>query len=339
MITIATYATKSYFYAWEQCVKAIAAAAQHHKNGNLIFVTDTTKESDEAVKIAQAMMLENWKIHTIKLPFDSEGNKNYDIETQLRIAKMQEVAFHFARSKLNANMLLSVEADVIIPPHALKTLEWVLEMPSKNGGNLYDIAFGTYPNQLFLGGFGTPQHPISEDFLPEERILKSKLQVCLKACNARLNDPDIKDDARTKEEKRLGRLHNWIKRSQPDGNIWQVIAKYGWRRRGWMDFAYPGIGEGCVIPVDWCGLGCTLLSKKALAVSDFLGYEGRGTQDLFLCWNRWHPAGMRIGCSPHVVCHHVKNRDGKIVLLEAYHETIGECRGHLRVREKEWIPI
>jgi hypothetical protein len=106
-----------------------------------------------------------------------------------------------------------------------------------------------------------------------------------------------------------------------------------------MDFAYPGIGKGAIVPSDWCGLGCTLLSAKALALAEFSGYDGRGTQDLFLCWHRWHPAGLRIACVPHCVADHVKrDKDGKIVHYRAYHETEGEYRGHLRVRQQEWMP-
>jgi hypothetical protein len=131
-----------------------------------------------------------------------------------------------------------------------------------------------------------------------------------------------------------------VKSSPPDGNIWEVTAKHGWRRRGWMDFAYPGIGYGAVVPSDWCGLGCTLLSKGALAHADFCGYDGRGTQDLFLCWSRWHPAGLRIACVPHVACDHIKRQAGKPEILHhrAYHEQEGECRGHLRVRTQPFVP-
>ena len=114
-----------------------------------------------------------------------------------------------------------------------------------------------------------------------------------------------------------------------------------------MDFAYPGIGEGAVVPSDWCGLGCTLMSKKALALADFNGYDGGGTQDLFLCWHRWHPAGLRLACVPHVVCDHVKREkalvDGQekdvVSHYRAYHEQAPEYRGHLRVRKQPWVPV
>jgi hypothetical protein len=113
-----------------------------------------------------------------------------------------------------------------------------------------------------------------------------------------------------------------------------------------MDAAYPGIGRGSIVPSDWCGLGCTLLSKKALAHADFTGYEGKGTQDLFLCWHRWYPAGLKLACVPHIVCDHIKRKPSEapadapeIIHYRAYHETEGEHRGHLRVRQQAFVQI
>ena len=101
-----------------------------------------------------------------------------------------------------------------------------------------------------------------------------------------------------------------------------------------MDAAYPGIGRGAILPTDWVGLGCTLMNRRALDLATFEGYSLKGTQDLFLCWNRWHPAGLRLAVIPHVLCHHVK-RDKqdpeKLILWRAYHEPSGDFAGHLRV--------
>ena len=134
-----------------------------------------------------------------------------------------------------------------------------------------------------------------------------------------------------------------VRECPPDGNIWEVIAKHGWRRRGWLDSAYPGIGLGAVVPSDWCGFGCTLMNREALALADFEGYEGKGTEDLFVCWNRWHPAGLRINVIPHCPCDHViweKKKGGSATEynhIVAYHEQRGEARGHLRTRVVPWI--
>ena len=81
------------------------------------------------------------------------------------------------------------------------------------------------------------------------------------------------------------------------------------------------------------------MSKKALALADFNSYDGGGTQDLFLCWRRWYPNNLKIIGVPSVFCSHVKHNGKKIELREAYRETDGEYKGHLRTRIVDWIPI
>ena len=335
MIAIAVAATRSYMHALPQCVRSIAVAAAHLETAHFIFATDESEESVKAEEMIKAELPPDWKITTFRLAGMDDDAKDYKHAAQLRIAALQGRAFHFAKVKLKAEMLWSVESDNIVPPHALRMLEWTLAMPREDGSPFYEVAAATYPNGLFLGGFGTPQNPIAEDFLPHERKLKPRLKTCLDACEARL-----KSGGGEREIKRMGRLRERVKKSPPDGNIWEVTAKHGWRKRGWMDYAYPGIGEGAVVPSDWCGLGCTLIGKRALSLADFSGYDGGGTQDLFLCWHRWHPAAVRIACVPHVVCDHVKRQpDGSIVHLRAYHEQAAEFRGHLRVRNQPWVPV
>lgn len=333
MIAIATCATKSYMHALPQCLRSIAAAAAHHEKAHFILATDESKEGKNAEEMARNELPEGWQITVIRLKGMEDDSKDYKANAQLRIAALQGAAFHFARAKVRADMLWSVESDNIVPANALRVLEWTLGMPTADGSPHYDVAAGTYPNGLFLGGFGTPQHPIEEDFLPSERKLPERLKLAFETCEKRLKESPCE-----KEGKRMGRLREQIKKCPPDGNIWEITAKHGWRRRGWMDFAYPGIGEGAVVPSDWCGLGCTLISKRALALADFAGYDGNGTQDLFLCWNRWHPAGLRIACVPHVACDHVKREGKEIVHYRAYHEQEPAYKGHLRVRKQPFIP-
>ena len=334
MLAIATAATKSYLHAFPQCMRSIAAAAAHHEKAHFIFATDESKEGKAAEEIAKNELPDGWPVTVIRMKGMGDDAKDYKSHAQLRIAALQGAAFAFARSKVRASSLLSVESDNIIPANALRVLEWTLGMPTADGSPYYDIAAATYPNGLFLGGFGTPQHPIAEDFLPSERKLPSRLSLILEKCEERL-----KSQPNEREKKRIVRLHNRIKKFPPDGNIWEVTAKHGWRRRGWMDFAYPGIGQGSVVPSDWCGLGCTLLSKRALSLADFAGYDGAGTQDLFLCWQRWHPAGLRIACVPHVACDHVKKSGDTITHMRAYHEQQAEYRGHLRVKSQPFVPV
>ena len=339
MLAIATYATKSYFYCWPQFLRRIAAAAGHQAEAHFILATDQSDEAKQAVEAARHELPEGWRIQAVQLPLDDGGTegKDYKEPAQMRIAALQGAAFAAAR-KIRATALWSVEADNLVPADALRVAEWALQMPQADGSNFYDIAAVTYPNGLFLGGNGSPNHPIAEDFTEKERKLPPRLVRALEVCRERLKD--CKDKAvGEREGKRLGRLHDRVKKFPPEGNVFEVSGKYGWRRRGWMDFAYPGIGRGAIVPSDWCGLGCTLLSAKALALATFEGYDGKGTQDLFLCWHRWHPAGLRIACIPHCVADHVKrDKEGQIVHHRAYHETEGEYRGHLRVRQQPWMP-
>ena len=354
MIAITVSATKSYLHSWSQCVRAISAAASHHEEAHFIFATDESKEGKAAAEFAKCELPDGWKVSVLTLPIKDDTTVRYKDEAQLRIAALQGACFSLAR-KVRATRCLVVESDTIIPANALRVLEWTLDMPKADGSPYYHIAAATYPNGLFLGGFGTPQHQIAEDFLPSERKLKPRLKLCLEKCEERLKAlkrPESEDEEKLarkvgeKEGKRMGRLREMVKKSPPDGNVWEVTAKHGWRRRGWMDFAYPSIGRGAVVPSDWCGLGCTLLSGIALAHADFTGYEGKGTQDLFLCWSRWHPEGLKIACVPHIACDHIKKKSSdaksdvpEIIHYRAYHETGGEHLGHLRVREQPFVHI
>jgi hypothetical protein len=344
MTAITVSATKSYLHAFPQCIRAIAAAAWHLEEAHFILATDESKDAKAAAEIAQRELPEGWKVTVLNLPIKDDASTRYKEEAQLRIAALQGAAFAFAR-KIRAGRLLVVESDTIIPADALRVLEWTLDMPGADGRPFYHVAAATYPNGLFLGGFGTQSHQIAEDFLPNERKLPARLKLCLDTCETRLKACKDQKTAE-REHKRMHRLREQVKKCPPDGNIWEVVAKHGWRRRGWLDFAYPGIGRGSIVPSDWCGLGCTLLSQAALAHADFCGYEGKGTQDLFLCWHRWHPAGLRIAAVPHVVCDHIKRRSPsdppdspEILHHRAYHELEGEHRGHLRVRTQPFVSV
>jgi hypothetical protein len=366
MLAIGSYATKSYLHAWPQCVRNIAAAANHHDDVHFIFVTDTSEEAKKASQIAKTELPEGWKFTTINLEVNTDRKEKYKQQSQFLIANLQGAAFSFAR-KIRADYFWSVESDTLVPADALKVSEWVLKMPQADGTPYYDIAACTYPNGLFLGGFGTYQSPINEDFLPEERKVPDKFKKIYTLCQEKIKDYEDKlkkefinkntdeidkkilnlKKLLDKEIKRFHRLREKIKKYPPDGNIWEITSKHGWRRRGWMDFAYPGIGKGSIVPSDWCGLGCTLLNKKALALADYSGYEGFGTQDLFLCWKRWHPANLKIACIPHVACDHVKHKTeleknkntNPYIHYVAYHETDPNYLGHLRVRYQDWIPL
>jgi hypothetical protein len=373
MLVIGTYATKSYLFAWRQFLTRITTAASYKDNVHFVFATDSSKESKEAYELAKTLLPERWKVILINLNIEDEDKEKYKEESQFLIASMQGAAFNYAK-KIKAKMFWSVEADTLVPADALRISEWALNMPQANGEPYYDVAACTYFNGSFLGGFGTPNTQLNEDFLPEERKLPERFKKLYEKCQERIenlekqlkekvvskNNDNIDKDidflkintSLEKEGQRFSRLRTKIKKYPPDGNLWEVISKNGWRRRGWFDFAYPGIGKGSVVPSDWCGFGCTLMSEKALLLANFDGYQGKGTQDLFVCWNKWYPADVKIACIPHVVCDHVKHEQTKDTdnaeILEnktkyvhhiGYHETDGSHKNHLRVKHQPWIPI
>jgi hypothetical protein len=189
VLAIATYATKSYFYAWPQFLRRIAAAAGHHAEAHFILATDQSDEAKAAIEAARHELPEGWRIQAITLPLDDGGaeGKDYQTPAQMRIAALQGAAFAAAR-KIRATALWSVEADNLVPADALRVAEWALQMPQADGSNFYDVAAVTYPNGLFLGGNGTPQNPICEDFNEKERKLPPRLIRALELCRERLKD-------------------------------------------------------------------------------------------------------------------------------------------------------
>jgi hypothetical protein len=259
VLAIATYATKSYFHVLAPVLKRASPPPQATTPRPTLFwqLTKATRPR-QAVEAAKVELPEGWRIQAIALPLEDGGveGKDYKQPAQMRIAALQGAAFAAAR-KIRATALWSVEADNLVPPDALRVAEWALQMPTEDGSPFYHVAAVTYPNGLFLGGNGTPQNPIAEDFNEKERKLPPRLVRALEACRARLKDCKDKSVGE-REGKRLGRLAERVRKCPPDGNVFEVTAKHGWRRRGWMDFAYPGIGRGAIVPSDWCGLGCTL---------------------------------------------------------------------------------
>jgi len=309
-LTIFITATHSYLYAIEPCLRRIHAAVFHARkrreiDAEIVILTDSKGKAE----------LGDRKETIIALPVE-EGGENYKEKAQILIATLQQKGVEYA-IETNSDLAWSVEADILVPFNSLSCSIDMLEFDD----GWYDVSFCTYPSQsgaAFLGGNGDPSHPIAKDWLPEERQLPDELIERLKG-------------GMTQE------LHEEVDKYPPKGNVFEANAK-GWRRRGWLDTAYPGIGKGAVLPTDWTGMGCTLMSRKALAAAAFDGYDGKGTQDLFLNWRRWYPEGIRMCVITHCVCEHVIRKDGGYVHCFAHHEPQGECRGHLRLQHSPWIP-
>jgi len=337
MTALCTFFTQGWTYSVQSWAEHTATAVRGEQ-GHLILATDDSKECAEMVaKIARKFL--GHELHHLPLPGIDDAQKAYKDEAQLIIARLQQAAFARAR-EVGAGDCWCVESDVLVPPNALKVLRQALAFDDGH----YSIAMVTYPNGQFLGGRGTQQHPIAEDYKADERQIPDELQKEIDDREKRLKElTKQKKQPSEKEMAAWADLDKRIRECPPKGNIFELQAK-GWRRRGWMESAYPAIGRGAILPTDWVGLGCTLLNARALSLATFEGYDLKGTQDLFLCWNRWHQHGLRMCVIPHVVCSHVKrkvDKDGRrtdeIEVHEAYHELEGEYAGHLRWRPKKYF--
>ena len=340
MLAITICATKSYTYAMRAQARRVAAnCARFDGKIAIVMCGDNSSQIADVCAYYREVMPTR-DLHRIVLHDVSEEHENYKGEAQMTIARMRDAAFAKARA-IGANLCWSLDSDTLPPANALRCM---IDMLKFDDG-YYSISTCPYPNTAFLGGFGTRHNPIAEDFLPHERKVPAELMAEFKA-----NEDESRELIRNKEQPSEETKKRWettlkkIKECPPDGTIWEVIAKHGWRRRGWLDSAYPGIGLGAVVPSDWCGFGCTLMNEEALSLAYFDGYDGRGTEDLFICWQRWHPAGLRINVIPHVPCDHViweKKKGGDTntyVMHRAHHELDGEYRGHLRIATTPWAP-
>lgn len=324
---IATYATQEYSYALKACLSRIVAAAGDR---DVVFVlaTDTLDES------FLQLLPTAWDARVLNVKL--QRSKDTSTVDAFLVAQLHQAAFDFLRAK-GVSRCWSVESDVLVPSHALDTLEWVLEMP----GRYYGVSAGTYDNGLFIGGFGEPRNPIYMDFTPKEREIPKSLRARIEAHDAWVNRRMATGLPVHERAMRIGRLlADKASQYPPDGDIYSIISKHGWRKRGWLDFAYPAIGQGCVVPVDWTGMGCTLMGEQAFLAADMHGFNGNGTNDLFLCYERWARMGIRIGCSTHVLCDHVKkSQSGGFEIRRAFHEDHPDMKGHIRKVTLPWMPL
>jgi len=340
-ICCATYFTERWCYCIESWFEHFSSAVDGF-SGTLILSTDDSEACNEKVAtITTRLKRIGWESVHLVTKIDGDNQKAYDISAQKIIARIQNKAFSEARS-LGADLFWSIESDILVPPNSLKVLIQSLEFDD----GYYGVSMVTYCNGQFLGGRGTPRNQICEDFDAEEREIPKDLKERHKKLKEEFEESykSKKEPSKTLLDKSK-KINDEIKACPPIGNVFFLNSKK-WRKRGWMDSAYPAIGRGAILPTDWVGLGCTLMNKKALSLATFDGYELKGTQDLFLCWSRWQPNDIRLCVIPHIVCNHVKRKvgeDGKrtdeIYISHAYHETDGELVGHLRVRNSEYFNL
>jgi len=206
----------------------------------------------------------------------------------------------------------------------------------------YQVAACPYPSQgggSFLCGRGTPERPILPCFYDDEKTIPKTLITKRDRLRKKLSTFSSKGKKPPKELlTEYQSIDKKIEAIPPNENVFTLNGKK-WRQRGWFDNAYPAIGKGAVVPSDWCGFGCTLMSKEALALCDWSGYDGSGTEDLFINWHKWHHHDIRIAAIPHAPCDHVvrsRSQEGKLIHLMTSHERKGECVGHLRQEARPW---
>lgn len=331
-LAVTICATKSYTYAMKAQARRVVACLSLEPDtttGAVILVGDGSDEFIGAVSFYRELLPPNrWEVQGVVGNFE-DGLKNYKNPAQLVIARMRSRAFDAAR-KMQADVCWSLDSDVLPPANALRCMRSMLEFDA----GYYGVSTCPYPSQGggdFLGGRGTPTSPILPDVYDDEREIPEELTARKEAVQKRLEELGGKPDEAWKTERDA--VADAIKRCKPLGNVFELNAKR-FRRRGWLSAAYPAIGAGAVVPSDWCGFGCTLMGARALALAQFDGYDGSGTEDLFICWRRWYPAGVRINVIPHAPCDHVirnPGNPGHFVHIAAGHERDGDCAGHLRV--------
>lgn len=329
-IAVTICATKKYTYAMSAQARRVQSSLINREKGTIILCGDG-KEL-ESYKSLYKDLVPHWDCIVLDLKGLGE-HRNYKESAQLVIGQMRTAAFAKARS-LGVDYCWSLDSDVLPPPNALTCMLQSLEFDD----GYYSISMVTYPSQGgggFLGGRGTPQNQIAPDYYEHEREIPEDLKKELEEVRAGIKEKPDNEEL----HKKHAELSDKVRECKPKGNVWKVNADFGWELRGWMDNAYPGIGRGAILPSDWCGFGCTLMNREALDHAHFDGYEGKGTEDLYIGWRRWYPQGLKINVITHVLCDHVVRNPGNpghFVLCQAYHETEGKCIGHIRLRHLPW---
>lgn len=342
MLAITTYCTRNYAYALQAQLPLLVAALRYAQVQDAVFIL----AGDDSAEVAEAAALIKAGLERIKIPFErlvlavgDNENGRHQRQSNLVIARLQNAAWHAARLH-GADLLWSLESDILPQPNTLRVMMDVLAFDR----GWYDVAFCTYPNAAFLGGRGNPSRWILPSIYEEERSLSPELAERVQKREARR-----KELAQTRATPTEAELAEWqkvaeeVEASPPQGSVWKLNAS-GWRQRGWLESAYPAVGLGAVLPSDWVGLGCTLMSRRAFDLAHFTGYEGGCTQDLWLCWRAWQPMGIRMAVIPHALCSHVKlqrsaDAPPKKIIMHARHELGGECHGHLRSETREWCGL
>lgn len=328
-VAIVICATHSYQYALIPQIRALKqnAALAGIDSGHVILVTD---EKPVAGILEQyRAYLEGWQIHHLPLPVVEGTKKDYSANAQLLIAQLYSAGFDKARA-LNVDYVWTLESDVIPEPNNLRCMRDMLAFD----GGYNDVAFCPYVSAGgggVMGGRGSASAWILPNWYDDEKAIAPDLAAQMEAHKAKRGEGEPSKEWLQERDEIAAKL----KACGPKGNVFQLNADR-WRQRGWLEWAYPGIGKGAALPSDWLPMGNNLFSRKAINLVDFTGYTGRGTQDLYLSY-KLAAHGLRFIVIPHSPSHHVvrkQNADGgAFTMFYLFHEAAGECVGHLRQRE------
>lgn len=331
-IAITCYATASFGYLLLKQAPMIVAAIRYArldpKDFIWILACDRSKEiAESSRRVLQLYTSVGMTTKLLPLDVGDNGSGKHNQNSNLVIAKLQEAAWNEAKMQ-GVDYIWSVEADILPQANTLRCLLDALQWDNQ----WYDIAMATYPNDDFLGGYGSPVQWIAPSTYPDERLLPAALAKKIEA-RERARERLASKNRPPSEEQIMAwqQLDIEVAKCPPRSNIFGLQAS-GWRPRGWISSAYPGIGLGALLPTAYVGLGCTLLSPRAFNLANWVGFQGKSTQDLWLCWRVWSAHGIRMAVTTHAVCSHQKIRDGKMTLLQAYHQVGGPTHGHLRVQ-------
>lgn len=363
-LAIGICATKNYAYAVNaQSISVQSCIFEYLRSKKLdsldlhiILASDGCEKMENLEKkYVQLLFSPKIKLTIHKIIHDiDDNNKGYKEKAQKIIALLRTSVFSTAKS-LGVDYCWSLDSDILPKPNSLISMEDALVFDS----GYYSVACCIYPSQgggPFLCGRGSVTEPIAKDIYPFEKTVSKKISNRILQIDNKIKKSTelLKKEFKFETTQILKVLYKkqyfWKKyvekRIGPDvSNVFALNSK-GWKKRGWFDFAYPALGKGAIVPTDWCGFGCNLINNKALNYIDFHGYEGKGTEDLFIVWNRWFPNNIKLVALPHCPADHVVRIKSKstdkpslvkeLVHIMTSHETDGEFEGHLRQARKQF---
>jgi hypothetical protein len=344
-LTIYTTSTTGFERAIETQARRVCAALAIEKrikqeDIKIVLVTDNEKAMKDGAETYRKCLPAANVVVIADKRLQSQ-HQYYKINAQLLIAQMRTIGTKEALA-WDSDLCLSLDGDVLPPYNAIRCM---IDMLQFDGG-YYGVSFCPYPSHgggAFLGGRGTHRNPILPDSYEDEKEIPAELTDKRAELEKILEESQKKPDFDPKPYlQQLHEVNKKIRDIPAQKNVFELNSK-SWRQRGWFDMAYPAIGKGAVVPVDWTGFGCTMMNREALALCDWAGYDGRGTEDLFVNFQRWEANGIKMCCIPHCPCDHVvrnpETSDGAepFVHVHAGHERDGEYVGHLRQWRGRWF--